>query len=45
MTRTSMVAIVTDYSGDASSQIKAEYLAAGNQRDNPFWGWIHKERG
>ena len=34
---------VTDYAGDALSQLKAEYLAAGHERDNLFWGWIHKE--
>ena len=34
---------VTDYAGDALSQLKAAYLAAGNERDNLFWGWIHKE--
>ena len=34
---------VTDYVGDALSQLKAAYLAAGNERDNLFWGWVHKE--
>ena len=33
---------VTDYAGDALSQLKAAYLAAGNERDNLFWGWIHR---
>ena len=28
------------YEDDRLSQLKAEYLAAGNQRDNLFWGWI-----
>ena len=31
---------VTDYAGDDLSRLKAEYLAAGHQRDNLFWGWI-----
>ncbi len=38
------LALDEDYAGDALSQLKAEYLAAGNERDNLFWGWIHKER-
>ena len=31
---------VTDYAGDDLSRLKGEYLAAGHQRDNLFWGWI-----
>ena len=26
--------------GDDLSRLRAEYLVAGHQRDNPFWGWI-----
>ena len=25
---------------DDLSRLKGEYLAAGHQRDNLFWGWI-----
>ena len=34
----------TDYAGDDLSRLKAQYLAAGHQRDNLFWGWIGKQR-
>ena len=34
---------VTDYAGDDLSRLKAEYLAAGHQRDNLFWGWIRTQ--
>ena len=36
---------ITDYAKDEIARHKAEYLAAGNQRDNLFWGWIRKQQG
>jgi len=36
---------VADYAGDELSRLKAEYLAAGHQRDNLFWGWIQRNKG
>ena len=32
------------YETDELSRLKADYLAAGNQRDNLFWGWIQKQK-
>ena len=34
-----------NYKDDELSRLKAAYLAAGNQRDNLFWGWIQKQKG
>ena len=31
-----------DHAGDELSRLKSDYLAAGHQRDNLFWGWIQK---
>lgn len=34
-----------NYKDDELSRLKAEYLAAGNQRDNLlFWGWIQDQK-
>jgi predicted TIM-barrel fold metal-dependent hydrolase len=33
-----------NYATDKLAGLKAEYLAAGNQRDNLFWGWIRKQK-
>ena len=35
---------VENYKGDELTRLKAEYLAAGNQRDNLLWGWIRKQK-
>ena len=35
---------VENYKDDELSRLKAEYLAAGNQRDNLFWGWIRNQK-
>ena len=35
---------VEAYHSDVLSRLKADYLAAGNQRDNLFWGWIHDQK-
>ena len=32
------------YQDDELSHLKSAYLAAGNQRDNLFWGWIQKQK-
>ena len=32
------------YADDGIARCKAEYLAAGNQRDNLFWGWIRTQK-
>ena len=31
---------LADYPGDRLSQLKKEYLASGEERDNLVWGWI-----
>ena len=33
------------YAGDQIARLKAEYHAAGNQRDNLLWGWIQNPPG
>ena len=35
---------IADYRNDELSRLKAEYLAAGNQRDNLYWGWIQQQK-
>ena len=35
---------VENYQNDEISRLKAEYLMAGNQRDNLYWGWIQKQQ-
>ena len=35
---------VEAYHSDELSRLKADYLAAGNQRDNLFWGWIQDQK-
>ena len=32
------------YADDGIARCKAEYLAAGHQRDNLFWGWIRTQK-
>ena len=34
---------IADYRNDELSRLKAEYLDAGNQRDNLYWGWIQEQ--
>ena len=36
--------LVENYKGDELTRLKAEYLAAGNQRDNLLWGWIRRQK-
>ena len=35
---------IADYRNDELSRLKAEYLDAGNQRDNLYWGWIQEQK-
>ena len=35
---------IANYKADELSRLKAEYLDAGNQRDNLFWGWIQNRK-
>ncbi len=35
---------ITNYEDDELSRLKADYLAAGHQRDNLFWGFIRKQK-
>ena len=35
---------IANYKDDELSRLKAEYLDAGNQRDNLFWGWIQNRK-
>ena len=35
---------IENYQNDEISRLKAEYLTAGNQRDNLYWGWIQKQQ-
>jgi len=35
---------IANYKTDELSRLKAEYLDAGNQRDNLFWGWIQNRQ-
>ena len=35
----------TDYANDGLAKIKAEYIKAGVDRDNMYYGWIRTETG
>ncbi len=35
---------IANYKDDELSRLKAEYIDAGNQRDNLFWGWIQNRK-
>ena len=36
---------VADFQNDGIAKAKAEYLKAGANRDNLYYGWIRKEKG